>query len=301
MNLRTYDPLIDEREGATVSTPKVRPLYWSVRREIWENRFVHLAPFLMGVIVLFAVSISVLGLAKRAAELTDLESIILAPYAMAPAPIMLFTFLVGLFYCLDALSAERRDRSILFWKSLPVSDRTTVLSKAAIPMVVLPLIAFVVGLVTQWLVLLFTTTVLALSGLSYAPLWSVPRLLQEPLVQFYGIFAHILWFAPIYAWFLLVSAWARRATLLWAVLPVVAGLAIERIAFGTLHLRSMIKYRLGGAMEEGFMVEKDLVVFGLDQLTPIRFLTSPGLSVGLLVAAAFLAVAIRLRRSREPT
>ena len=61
---------------------------------------------------------------------------------MAPAPIMFATFLVGLFYCLDALYGERRDRSILFWKSLPVSDRTTVLSKASIPLVVLPLIAF---------------------------------------------------------------------------------------------------------------------------------------------------------------
>ena len=59
---------------------------------------------------------------------------------MAPAPIMFATFLVGIFYCLDALHGERRDRSILFWKSLPVSDLTTVLSKASIPFAVLPLI-----------------------------------------------------------------------------------------------------------------------------------------------------------------
>ena len=51
---------------------------------------------------------------------------------------MFTTFIVGVFYCLDALHGERRDRSILFWKSLPVSDLTTVLSKASIPLVVLP-------------------------------------------------------------------------------------------------------------------------------------------------------------------
>jgi ABC-2 type transport system permease protein len=305
MNQQTYDPIAAGDEMANARAPKVRPLYWSVRREIWENRLIHLAPLFMAAVALFAFSISILSLPKRvraAAALPqgELDSVILTPYAMAPAPIMLFTFLVGLFYCLDALSAERRDRSILFWKSLPVSDRTTVLSKAAIPFVVLPLIAFVAGLLTQWLVLILSTAVLAASGLSVAPLWDGLRLLQEPLIQFYGISAHILWFAPIYAWFLLVSAWARRATLLWGVLPIVAALALERIAFGTRPIRSMLKYRLGGAMEEGFSVEKDLVVFGLAQLTPVRFLTSPGLWVGLLAAAAFLAAAIRVRRSREP-
>ena len=67
------------------------------------------------------------------------HALVVRPFSMAPAPIMLATFLVGLFYSLDALYGERRDRSILFWKSLPVSDRTTVLSKASIPLVVLPL------------------------------------------------------------------------------------------------------------------------------------------------------------------
>ena len=59
-----------------------------------------------------------------------------------------------MFYCLDALYGERRDRSILFWKSLPVSDLTTVLSKASIPIVVLPLLTFAVTVATQLIMLL---------------------------------------------------------------------------------------------------------------------------------------------------
>ena len=55
-------------------------------------------------------------------------------------------FIVGIFYSLDALHGERRDRSILFWKSMPVSDLTTVLSKASIPLVVLPLLSFAISL-----------------------------------------------------------------------------------------------------------------------------------------------------------
>ncbi len=64
------------------------------------------------------------------------------PYTFAAGCIMATAFIVGVFYCLDALHGERRDRSILFWKSLPVSDLTTVLSKASIPLVVLPLLSF---------------------------------------------------------------------------------------------------------------------------------------------------------------
>ena len=58
-----------------------------------------------------------------------------APYDMAAGLLMLDLLIVGVFYCLDALHGERRDRSMLFWKSLPVSDLTTVLAKASIPLV----------------------------------------------------------------------------------------------------------------------------------------------------------------------
>ena len=77
-----------------------------------------------------------------------------------------------MFYCLDALHGERRDRSILFWKSLPVSDLTTVLSKASIPLVVLPLLTFAITVATQWLMLLLSSAVLLVSGQSVATLWT---------------------------------------------------------------------------------------------------------------------------------
>ena len=67
------------------------------------------------------------------------------PYSIAATLIIVTTLIVGGFYCLDALHGERRDRSILFWKSLPVSDLTTVLSKMTIPLVVLPLVAFAIS------------------------------------------------------------------------------------------------------------------------------------------------------------
>jgi ABC-2 type transport system permease protein len=216
---------------------------------------------------------------------------------------MFTTFLVGMFYSLDALYGERRDRSILFWKSLPVSDRTTVLSKAVIPLVVLPLIALALCVITQLALLLLSTMVLLGNGMSPATLWGEFGFFEGLLIMIYGLTVHALWFAPIYGWLLLVSAWARRTPILWAVLPLLAVSALERIVFDTWTFMYMLQYRLMGAMKEAFDFKpKGAVgdVERLSQLHPARFLSAPGLWVGLAFTAACLAAAVRLRRNREP-
>jgi ABC-2 type transport system permease protein len=282
----------DVQEIAYAPLAETRPFYWSVRRELWENRSVYLAPLIVAAIVLFASLVNTLA---RPATLDR-------PFKMAPAPIMLSTFIVGLFYCLDALYGERRDRSILFWKSLPVSDRTVVLSKAAVPFLVLPLIALALSLAAQ-LVLLFAGIVVRLAGGS-SPLDVLAQTGFFPgiLIMIYGLTVHVLWFAPIYGWLLLVSAWARRAPVLWAVLPMLAVAAVERIALGTMGFLNMLQYRVMGAMTEAF-VNSPASGGNIDRLTalqPGRFLTRPGLWAGLLFAAGCVLLAIRLRRLREP-
>lgn len=298
-------------QAALPAATSTRPFYWSVRRELWENRSITIAPLIVAGVVLFASLISTIGLPRRvraAAALEDpakLHAAIVRPLSVAPAPIMFVTFLVGIFYSLDALHGERRDRSILFWKSLPVSDRTTVLSKAIIPLGVLPLIGFVLGLAAERIVLLLSAAVLLASGMSPAELWAQFRFFQEPLVMLYGLTVHVLWFAPIYAWLLLVSAWARRMPVLWAALPPFAIGLVEKIAFNTSHVCSLLQYRVTGAMTEAFAVSSQPGadhpnIDRLTQLDPARFLTTPGLWIGLALAAACLAVAVRLRRNKEP-
>lgn len=302
------DP-VDSQALAPAPMSVTRPMYWSVRRELWENRSSYIAPLVVTALVLLGSLISLVGLPRRMQNLPALDpaqqyAVAVKHFSMAPAPIMLAALLVGLFYSLDALYGERRDRSILFWKSLPVSDRTTVLSKASIPLVVLPLIAFVLSVATFVIMLLLSTAVLLANGMSPAPLWAELRFLQEPVIMLYGLTVHALWFAPIYGWLLLISAWARRAPLLWAVLPPLAVSAVERIAFNTSYFSSLLRYRLTGAMEEAFAAEKKrhgvAIIDHLSQLDPARFLSSPGLWIGLACAAAFLATAVRLRRNREP-
>ena len=91
------------------------------------------------------------------------------------------------------MHGERRDRSILFWKSLPVSDATTVLSKASIPLVVVPLVTFAVTVATQWIMLLWSTLIVPASGGSVATLWTKLSFVQMSLLLLYHLItAHAL-------------------------------------------------------------------------------------------------------------
>jgi ABC-2 type transport system permease protein len=222
------------------------------------------------------------------------------PYDMAAGLLMLTCILVSVFYCLDALHGERRDRSILFWKSLPVSDLTTVLAKASIPLVVLPLLVFAIIVAMQWIMLLVSSAVLLVSGQNVAALWtnlSVPRMWL--LLLYHLLTAHAIWPFPVYCWLLLVSGWARRATFLWAALPLVAIAGVEQIAFHTWHFAALVGSRLIGDTQT--IAAGDMFPTGpMTHITPGRFLISPGLWIGLFVAAAFLAAAVRLRRYQGP-
>jgi ABC-2 type transport system permease protein len=281
-------------------------MYWSVRRELWENRSIYVAPLVVAAVVLIGFSISAIGMAPRRQAVLALNPVqqraaMELPYNVAASMLILTAFIVGFFYCLDALHGERRDRSILFWKSLPVSDLTTVLSKAAVPLVVLPLLTFGLIAGAQMFMRLVSTAALAGDGPGAAATWVRLPILPMSLAQLYTLAAIALWHAPIYGWLLLVSAWARRATFLWAVLPFFAISILERITFNTSHFASFLRNRLVGWSAEAFEGIVPNVPFSTaTQPTPGDFLTTPGLWIGLVFAAMFLAVAVRLRRYREP-
>src|SRR5437588_4851384 len=308
--MNTSSPNIPESTG--VSDPgynitATQPMYWSVRRELWENRSIYVAPLIVAAVVLFVFLVSTFGMPQRRQAVLLLDpahqrAAIGAPYDVAAMMLIFTAFIVGVFYCLDALHGERRDRSILFWKSLPVSDLTTVLSKAIIPLAVLPAIAFALTVCVQLIMLLMTSANLLVHGMSPATTWAHFPVFQNWLVMLYGLIAIAFWHAPIYGWLLLVSAWARRATFLWAVLPLIVIQIFEKITFGTHYLGTLLQHRLMGFAPHafGFHGEGHPTIDSLSQLTPGRYLGSLGLWIGLLVAAAFLFAAVRLRRYRGP-
>jgi ABC-2 type transport system permease protein len=298
-------------ESAGVGDPgynrsSTQPLYWSVRRELWENRSIYVAPLIVAVVVLFGFLVSTVGMPHRRQAVLSLDSahqraMIGMPYDVAAMMLIFTAFIVGVFYCLDALHSERRDRSILFWKSLPVSDLTTVLSKASIPFVVLPVIIFAVIVLVQFLMLLWSSAILLPSGLA-ATTWTRFNLFQQSVILLYSLIVIALWHAPIYGWALLISGWARRATFLWAVLPLFAIGVLEKFAFDTSHFASMLKDRVFGAADTAFAFQphRGVAIDSLIQLTPGRYLTTPGLWIGLAFAAAFVAIAVRQRRYQGP-
>jgi ABC-2 type transport system permease protein len=293
-NVMPESPL-ESQVAAPPVIPATRRLYWSVRRELWEYRSIYIAPLVVAAVFLLAFLIGLMVSPAHRHEPLDI------PYELAAALIMGTAFIVGIFYSLDALYGERRDRSILFWKSLPVSDLTTVLSKFTIPLLIIPLLSFAIAVVTQFLMLLLSSAVLLGSGLSVGTLWGRMSFFRMSLMLLYHILTvHGLWYAPIYGWLLLVSAWAPRAPFIWAFLPAFVIWGIEQIAFRTSYFLAMLQYRLAGPQPSTTMAYGGAMMDMLSALTPAQFFSTPGLWIGLAIAAAFLAIAARLRRYREP-
>src|SRR5258708_39562096 len=167
----------DSQRIAPAGMSATRPLYWSVPRELWEYRSIYIGPLVAAIVFLLGFVISMLSLRHRMhgvwpVDPTEGRDVFATRYELAAALIMGTALIVGVFYTLDALYGERRDRSILFWKSLPVSDLITVLSKLTIPIVILPLLSFAITLCTQLLMLLVGSIILLRSGVTIPTLWT---------------------------------------------------------------------------------------------------------------------------------
>ena len=291
---------------ADVSMTAARLMYWSVKRELWENRAIYVAPVAVACVFLFGFSISIFHLlfsahSGPAIDLMQRRELFSQPYEFAEDLIMAAALLVGMFYSVDALYGERRDRSILFWKSAPVSDLTTVLSKAAIPIVILPLVAFVITILTQWLMLIMSSAVLLGAGQSVSILWArVGVSHRGPMLLFHFLCIHGLWQSPIYAWLLLISGWARRVPVLWAALPPLTLGIIEKVVFNTSYFGMLIGSRFTGGSEGAAIMGRGRPMDPTMHVGPLHFLISPGLWIGLAITAAFLLAAVRMRRYRGP-
>lgn len=294
------------RPRVRAALPRTRPFYWSVRRELWENRSIYLAPLGVGSFVVVGLVIHAVTMPSHLPGMlgTDPESpgSPIVVYVYAATLMILTSLLVGAFYCLDALGGERRDRSILFWKSMPVSDLTTVLSKAFIPLVALPFVTFAVLTAVLGAMMLLSAGALVAQGRPVVLLWEELRLVRMTMGLLYALVAMVLWHAPVYAFLLLVSGWARRTAALWALLPLLALGALEKLAMDTARVAALGQHRLFGWYPEAFTGRARAGV-PFDPLlspTPGSFLGAPGLWVGLALAGAFLAATVWLRRSRDP-
>jgi ABC-2 type transport system permease protein len=194
---------------------------------------------------------------------------------------------VAFVYCAEALHSERHDRSIVFWKSLPVGDGTAIAGKAAVPLIVIPALTFAMVLVCQ---LIARVTFAGTGGRFQSALSSPGGAIVEAAVG-------ALWIGPLYAWILLVSARARRPVLLVALAPLMMVSMVERLATsGDTVSQALFHRGIGRYWPRGHL---DLVG-GIDALAMAPatvLLRSASLWLGVIVAAMLLVGVVRARRA----
>ena len=277
-----------------------------VRRELWEHRSLWIAPLVVEGLLAIALLIGRINMDLPEPVLTAQQRIsifTILQWGLAQ-PFFLVTAIVLSFYLLDCLYAERRDRSILFWKSLPLSDELTVGSKLLVAAVVVPLGVFVFASAAN---LLFAA-ILAVR-VPGAISWSTYEWLRTELVLLLEVVLGVLWYAPIAGALLLFSAWIRRNPILWASLVPVVAPIIERVGLGTHYIWSFETYRLSGIWQKLvsgpnlFNNFHDLPPVGvvLDSSSVRGALTDVDLWLGVVAAFALAYAAARVRRYRDDT
>lgn len=327
----------------------MKTMKWLLRREFWENKgSMFWAPLVVALVMLtfiggtMAYTVATHGLgdsvvinghqmskmqalqALPLSEQAKIADIVANTYLAAAAPLFAVLAIVVFFYCLAALYDDRRDRSILFWKSLPVSDQMTVLSKVATAVIVAPMITIAIGTAVSLLMVLIGLAAAASSGLNlFGLVLGNPNFYLAPLRVVGLLPVYVLTAIPTVGWLLMVSAWARSKVFLWAVgVPVLLSVLAKWASYIT------SQYMDGGVDFVGFI--HHVVVRGLGGLVPgiwLAFnevsraalvdqsqhtidaagvftqsyltLLQPGLWIGVVVGSAMIFAAMRLRRWRD--
>jgi ABC-2 type transport system permease protein len=271
---------------------------WLIRREFWERRAIWLVPAVVSAVLIL------LALFGRTQFISDVP--MESPYVGK----VYLGFIGGLFltimmlystlYLLDCLYDDRRDRSVLFWKSLPISDTDTVLAKLLVALIAIPLVSFVAADVTS-LIVAFIVSLRARSMVGGA-LWEGGTWLQIQALWIYVILTLAIWYLPVAGWCMMVSAWVKRAPMLWSVLPLLIIYLIERFFLGTHYLASVLGQRLGGYAQAAFhgSWKGDDVTSTAWQFMDIGgFIANPATWIGLAVGAAMILAAIQMRMRRS--
>ncbi len=302
-----------------------RPFMVLVRRELWEHRSLIWAPLAMALTIIVlsllgaAQDIALPGVVRDADELRDFLSTLMVGLLV---PQLLVGLVVVFFYLLDCLFTERRDRSILFWKSLPVSDAQTVLSKLFVALVAMPLWIWALSLVVGLVV--FGVLAAKVSGTPAAALgtWHGEDWLALQATLLGKLAVAALWYLPVAGWLLLVSVLAKRAPFLWATLPFLAVAIAERVVLGSNSVAAFVVGRLFGLGQGLFSIsaktttttttdgaggsvvvesvthsqsmDSEFSLFAVPEV-----LASPGLWIGVAVGAALVYAAIRVRQRSD--
>ena len=328
--------------AVTTQSHKTNSFKWLLKREYWENRGGFLwAPLITGgIISLLTAVLAVIGVIRfrQTGFGNDLQlNSDLAEHARQIGGIGDTALLVGIslttlvlafvvfFYALGSLYDDRRDRSVLFWKSLPASDLQMVLSKATWALLLAPIVSIVAGVLIGVVLWIIAGASMAAAGVpSASAVFTHAHPFKVIGNQLTVIPAYLLWALPAVGWLMLCSAWARSKPFLWAVLlPILACVMVSMagvlpgvdINYGkvwyTLVYRGLLSVVPGAWLPASSAFEENMQNAGnsniqgpadlmhLMNVSSLDVLASPDLWIGAAIGAAFIALAVYLRRWRE--
>jgi len=300
-----------------------------IKRELWEHRSIFVTPAaIAGVMMLLTLmtlvfagdfqqelNLAIFGAQNVAGE-TERKAVLTGFFLISSQPFLIGLGVLTVFYALDSLYAERKDKSILFWRSLPVTDAETVISKLLTALVVIPAIAMIGIVVTNLINLIVTSIWVSSKGGDAGMLvWRSVSFADNWTAMVVVLYAIALWMSPFIGWFLFVSAWTRRSPLLMAFLPLIVIPIIEGIFLRSAHFWTAVWGRaaripvFAGIDIERFFDEDnpmhgagnipEEIVSLLGHLDIAKFVTSIDTWIGLVVCGLLTTAAIYVRRYRD--
>ena len=295
-----------------------------IKRELWEHRSIFVTPVAIASIVTLGVMAMLVFASGFAAELDIAifgaqnlagaaeRKAVLTGFFIGTSWVFLIALAVlTVFYCLDSLYAERKDKSILFWRSLPVTDAETVVSKLIVAVAVIPLV-FVLGIVVTHLINLVVMSIWVSmrGGDAGLLIWGSVPLIDNWLAALVVILASGIWMSPLIGWFLFVSAFTKRSPLLMAFMPLILIGLLEGIILKTHYFAENVFARGDGFpliravdLDEFFDEEQWRATENasslLVHLDIVQFMLSPATWAGILVCALLCFGAIYVRRFRD--
>ncbi len=295
-----------------------------VRRELWEHRSIYVTPAVVGLVMILTlltafvfasgyqeiVDIGIVGAQNLAGE-AERRAALLALMIGNTVPFIFAGAILSIFYSLDSLYAERKNKSILFWRSLPITDAETVISKLLTTVLVIPLIAFAVIVIVHLIILAITSIFVSIEGGSSVLLvWKSAPLFDVWAGMLIIMILLPIWFSPFAGWFLFVSAWTKRSPLLMAFLPLIMVPTLEYWVLRTHLIWDAIQSRFEQLPffigidpeqffdDERFVASTDAVSL-LAYIDIGSFLASPQMWAGVVVCGLFTTAAIYVRRYRD--
>ncbi len=295
-----------------------------MKREVWEHRSIYVTPAAIASIVTLGVMAMLVFASGFAAELDmaifgaqniageSERKAVLTGFFLGTSWIFIIALaILTVFYCLDSLYAERKDKSILFWRSLPITDAETVISKLLTAIFVLP-VATVIGIVATHLVNLVVVSlwVSMKGGDGGALIWGSVALFDNWMAAFIIVIACGIWMSPFIGWFLLVSAYTKRSPLLMAFMPLIIIGLLEGIVLRSHVFAENVLGRGDGIplfrkanIEQFFEDEQwrlaENATSLLTHLDVVQFITSPATWAGIAVCGLLCTGAIYVRRFRD--